>query len=259
SSPGHPPRQHARPGLQGVNRPFVRLLLVTRRTRIRHAVPFRHDRRDELERVAADVDVRNRLLNGRHVARDALAALTGGGMLGVEFERAARARLPCWIVALQTDGVPGHTQIRLVVGPVDVMAGGALDALQVHLALHVVVALHAVLVRRAFRPMREARRAQMVFFELPHVGQPSAGLVTDGPVVVAALNGIGPRLSLRVALDTDIDGPNDVERAWVDDRVGVLVADMLTARAMASLTTDVPLRHGSGLDVVVHRMTAVAQ
>ena len=196
--------------------------------------------------------------NGGHMARDALAALAVGGMLGMELERAARARLQRRAVALQADGVPGQTQVRLVVGPVHVVAGGALHTLQVHLALHVVVALHAVLVRRSFGPMRERRRPQLVFFELPDVGQASAGLVADRPVVVAPLNRIRPRLSLGVALNAHIVGANRSSLAGLtmDARSR---PDMLTASAMASLAADVPLRHRSGLDVVIHRMTAVAQ
>lgn len=151
---------------------------MTRGARIRHAVVFRHAWRNELERVAPNVDIRDGLLNGRHVARHALAALTVGGVLCMKLDRTAGAWLQHGIVALQADGVPGQAQIRLVFGPMHIVAGEAPDALQVHLALHVIVSLHPILVCRPFRPVRERRCAQLVLLELP---TRSHGSCVDSP------------------------------------------------------------------------------
>ena len=55
------------------------------RAGIPNLVLIRHFRRDEGEGVASDIDVRDRLLDLRHVARYAIIARTVGTMMGVCF------------------------------------------------------------------------------------------------------------------------------------------------------------------------------
>ena len=57
------------------------------RARIGNLVFVCHRRGDEIERVAANIDVRDRLLDLRHVAVHALTAGAAGLVMGVLFER----------------------------------------------------------------------------------------------------------------------------------------------------------------------------
>ena len=59
------------------------------------------------------------------------------------------------------------SQLRVVACTVDVVAVKARDSAPVHDALHKIISLHAVLMRRTVRKMREAELAQRVIFELP--------------------------------------------------------------------------------------------
>src|SRR5581483_5637417 len=68
------PRRILGPLLQLFARPLGRLVLVTGRARVGHLQRIGLARRDEAERVAADHDVANRLLDRGHVAVDALVA-----------------------------------------------------------------------------------------------------------------------------------------------------------------------------------------
>ena len=69
---GNPPRRELRPILEGVLGPLGRLVRVTRIAGVRNFERFGRFRRNELERVAADVDIRDGLLDLWHVAADAL-------------------------------------------------------------------------------------------------------------------------------------------------------------------------------------------
>ena len=69
-------------------------------------------------------------------------------------------------------------------------------AVAIHHALHEVVALHAVLVCRAIREMREGGLAELVFFEVPEILQLFALLESRRPVHVLAFDRVMQRLSL---------------------------------------------------------------
>ena len=87
--------------------------------------------------------------NRRHVAGDTLAAFAVGSVLRVKRERAAWSRLHHAVVALDRHtSLPGSRKVGLVLRAMRIVTRVAPHALQVHLALHVVVALHSVLVRR---------------------------------------------------------------------------------------------------------------
>ena len=60
---------------------------MTTRAGVRNLVKICHLRRDELKRVTAYVDIRDRLLDSRHVARDALASRALGPMMLVCLNR----------------------------------------------------------------------------------------------------------------------------------------------------------------------------
>src|SRR5580765_9024177 len=107
--------------------------------------------------------------------------------------------------------------------------------------------------------MRERGLAEAMLFELPGRAQLVAGLIAHGPVVVSVADGIRAGPALRVALDTDIVPTHVVETSGVGD-IGLYgTSDMSTACTMAAFAADVPLGDGMRLDVVVHRVAAVAQ
>src|SRR5262245_49849021 len=83
----HSPGRHIGPAAEDLPRPIGRFVRVATRTRIRNLQLVGHRRRDEPERVTADVHVGDRLLDPRHVAGNALAAGAAPGVMGVVLER----------------------------------------------------------------------------------------------------------------------------------------------------------------------------
>src|SRR5215475_1424583 len=147
--------------------------------------------------MAADVDVRELCLDGRHVAADAVAALRAWLVVRVLLERArVRTVRRFRSVAGQTQHLGRLEEIGIVLRPVDVVTAEAGNAALVHHALGEVVPLHPVLVRRAVREMRERRLAELMLLELPEVLEPETGPEPDGPVVVLAFDRLRERLPL---------------------------------------------------------------
>lgn len=108
--------------------------------------------------------------NRRHVACHALAP--GASLLVVRmlFERGrvrpiGRARA----VAIKANLVRRLYELRVVLGPVDIVACEAGESAPVHHALHKIVSLHAVLVRGAIGKMSEACLPQRMVLELPKI------------------------------------------------------------------------------------------
>jgi hypothetical protein len=93
---------------------------------------------------------------------------------------------------------------------VRVVATEASDAARVHQALHKIVALHAILMRRAVGEMGETGFAQFVLFQLPIVRQLQSRVIAYCPVVILALDGIGERLALGMALDASVIGLDEI-------------------------------------------------
>ena len=130
SSLSRTPRRVLNPGLQCRTRPFRRLVCVTDVARIGYLQRIGLAGRDELEGVAADVDVPDRALDGGHMARDAAAPSARRFVLRVLLDGAARSGLGLWPVALQADAIAGHTQVGLVRRAVHVVAGVAAHTFQ---------------------------------------------------------------------------------------------------------------------------------
>ncbi len=118
--------------------------------------------------MAANIHVGERLLDLRHMAGNTFAARTAGFMMGVFFDAAGvRTIGRFWAMAFETHDICRLDQQSLVVGPMDVMTTGAFHAAVIHHALNKVVTLHAVLVRRAVRKVRERCLAQLVLLQFP--------------------------------------------------------------------------------------------
>jgi len=179
------PRRAFRPASQNFGSPLRGFIGVTGRARVRDLVLVGHRRRDEAERVGVHFDVSDGRLDLRHVAGDALGAGASLLMVRVFFQRGgARAIERHGAVAVQADFVGGLSQLRIVLGPMDVVTTEAGDAATVHHALHKIIPLHAVLVRGAVGEMSKASLAEGMVFEFPEIVQVSTHTVAHRPVVV---------------------------------------------------------------------------
>src|SRR5262245_41207936 len=167
------------------------------RARIWDLVLIRHFRCDEVERMAAHIDVRYRLLDSRHVARHALVAGTVRRVMRVCFDtRSMRAIWRRSTMAVQADLASGLDQVGVVRSAVHIVTAEASHTAPVHETLNKIISLHPVLVPCAIRKMRETGLAQLVLLELPVVFQIQALMKTDGPIVIQSFNRIRQRLSL---------------------------------------------------------------
>ena len=162
--PCHSPRGDLGPPLQLILCPSRRLVCVAGGARIGNLELVGCRRRDEFERVTADVYVRDGLLDLGHVAVDALSPsrsglmvcmlLNGSGMGAIGRTRA---------VAGETNCGRRFEEIRIVRASVWVMATGTRYAMGVHRTLHEIIALHPVLVCGAIGEVSEGCLVGFVF------------------------------------------------------------------------------------------------
>src|SRR5580704_12124999 len=255
-----PPRRAIRPASQRLCRPRRRLVGVTQIADVRnfHRVGLR--RPHETEGVAAHHHVAEGLRDLRHVARDALAAGAARGMMGVLLDRCRmRSILRIRSVAAETKAIALLAHNPRIVGPVRIVAIRAGDAARIHQARDEIVPLHAVLVRGPVREVSETKFAELVLLELPEISQIQADVKADRPVIILALYRILRRPALRVTLDAGVAGVHVVEAGRVEDGARHRALDMRAAWPVAFLATDIPFAYLLGSNVVVDRMTAVAQ
>ena len=178
------------------------LIRVAGSARVGDFVFVRNRRRDEREGVSADENAWNRDLDPGHVACDAFATRGAVFVVRVLCEcRLARPVPRARPVAIQAYLVHRLSKLCVVIRAMDIVAVKACDATAVHHALHEVIALHAVLVRRAICKMSERSLAEIVLFKLPIILEVESDMEADRPVVVFSFDGTGERASLRVALD----------------------------------------------------------
>ena len=162
--------------------PFGRLANVARGAWIGYAGLLSLLWRDEAEGVRRDVVVFDGLLDSRHVAGNALAAGAVGSVMSVLTDSAMQTGGILASVAAEAKRVAADRE-RGDGAAVDLMAIEATDLAVIHVALHEIVALHAVLVRGEIGELIEVGDAGLGFFELPVVGQPIARCIANRPVV----------------------------------------------------------------------------
>ena len=93
----HAPRGSVVPRFERSNRPRRVLVGMANVARIGNFQDVGVGRRDELERMAADVHIRNRLLDLRHVAGNTLTPCAAGLVMRMGFDaRRVRAVLRIW-------------------------------------------------------------------------------------------------------------------------------------------------------------------
>ena len=81
----------------------------------------------------------------------------------------------------------------------------------------------------------------------------------DRPVVVPAVDRIGRRPPLGMALDAGVVGVDVVEAARIDDGLARPPLDVLAPWPMAAFATHVPFGDRLGMDVVVDRVATIAK
>ena len=109
-------------------------------------------------------------LDLRHVAGDTLASGAAVFMMRVRFQRGfMRSVWKIRTMTVHADLVRGLDELRVVSRSMHIMAIEACDVVPVHHALHEIVALHAVLVRRAVREIVKIGLPQRAVFEPPEV------------------------------------------------------------------------------------------
>jgi len=244
---------------KGIRSPCGGLIGVAGGASVGNFVLIRHRGRDEREGVSADENARNRDLDLGHVACDAFATRGAVFVVRVLCEcRLARSVPRARTVAIQAYLVHRLSKLCVVIRAMDIVAVKACDATAVHHALHEVIALHAVLVRRAICKMSERSLAEIVLFKLPIILEVESDMEADRPVVIFSFDGTGERASLRVALDAGVVGADVIHSRRIHYVAPRGLLDVRTARTMTLFTAHVPLRHLLGLNVVINRMTAVA-
>ena len=151
------PRRLLRPMPHRIRCPSGGLILVARGTGVRHLVLVCHCRRNELECVRAYKRAGDAFgLDLRHMAGHALTpwatVLVVSVLLHGRYVRAIRRRRT---VAIKADLVGRLAKLSIVLSAVYIMARSACDSFSVHHALHEIVPLHPVLMRRSVREMSE--------------------------------------------------------------------------------------------------------
>src|SRR5271156_312391 len=240
--------------------PCSRLVFVTGRTSVRDLVFLCHCWRDELESVCAHEGAGDALgLDLRHMAGYALtpwaAVLVMSMKLHAGYVWTIRRRCT---VAVEADLVNGLTKLRIVFGPVYVVARCAGDALPVHHALHKVIALHPIFVSGPIRKMSESRLPQCVIFEFPVVRQAETGAVTNGPVVSLPSDLLRKRLSLGVTRDTSVIRSDIVHLRRIEDISTGGMGNVFAAWTVTAFAAYVPLGDLFGVNVITDGVAAVA-
>jgi hypothetical protein len=155
---------------------------------------FGLSRRHKAKGVAADIDVGDRLLDGRHMASDATAPSTGGRVMSVLLDgRSAGTCLRVGTVTTQAKPVSSFAHHPRVVIAVGVMAAEARHAPGVHQTFNKIVALHTVL--------GDLRKFPNERYELPNV--PLRHLPSRHSGITNAVSDVIENLAVRQRNDID--------------------------------------------------------
>ena len=149
--------------------PLIRLAGMARGAWIRDAGLLSLLWRDEAKGVRRDIVIFDGLFDTRHVAGNALAACTAGGVMSVLTDSAMQAGGILTGVATEAERISAYGKSGDGAA-VHLVAIEAADLAVIHVALHKIVALHAVLVRSEIGELVEVGDARPGLFELPVVG-----------------------------------------------------------------------------------------
>jgi len=185
----------------------------------------------------------DRLLNVRHVAGDALTPRAVFRVMGMLRDGAFEACRILFRVALKTKSVPLRDQVGLVLITVNLVTIEATQVAVVHVALHEIIALHSVLVRRQVGILIEIRRSRLQFLEPPMIRQTLTRQKANRPVVIFPVDGVTEGPTLAVALDAHVISSNVFEHFRIHDVRPRRMSDVLASGAMALLAANIPFRH----------------
>jgi len=217
-------------------------------------------RPNEAEGVATDLHVVDGLGDLGHVAGDALTARASGRMMCMLLDGCCvRPILRIRTVASQAEPVSCFAHHAGVIRAVWVVATETGNAASVHQASDEIIALHSVLVCAAVSEMSKRGFSELVIFQSPEVRKIEADVEADWPIVVFSLDWVSERPSLGMTLDAGIAGMDVVEAGRVEDGVTDRPGHMRAARAVALFAANIPLSHGLGRNIIIHRMAAVAE
>ena len=90
-------------------------------------------------------------------------------------------------MAIKAELVGGLTKLRVIVCPMNIVAGGTGHSMLVHHTLHEIVALDPVLVSRAVGVMDEVSLPESDVFELPTICKAQTDVIANRPVVGFAI------------------------------------------------------------------------
>ena len=107
-------------------------------------------------------------------------------------------------MARQTKRIPRRNQVRRVLSTVHLVAIEAPHLPVIHIALHKIIPLHPVLVRRQIGILKKVRSPRLQLLQPPVIHQPLARQKAHRPVVVLPRNRIRHRTPLAVALNTSV-------------------------------------------------------
>src|SRR5216683_4657335 len=148
------PRRESGPVTHRIGSPSRGLVHVAGGARIRNLVLIRHGWRDEGERVRTYEDAWNRNFHLRHVAGHTLAPRRAVLVVRVLRQgRFARTVARTWPVAIEANFIHRFAELGVVLRAMHVVAIEARHSTPVHHALHEVVPLHPIFMRRAVGEM----------------------------------------------------------------------------------------------------------
>ena len=129
--------------------------------------------------------VLDRRFDLRHVACHALASRTSIRMMSMRTDRPLQSRRISHLIRVtaQAQRISRQLQacyIRIAMG---VMAVKTPQLPVIHIALHKVIALHSVLVRRQVSVLVEVRHTRLQVFQLPYLRQPLSRQIPHWPVI----------------------------------------------------------------------------
>lgn len=148
------------------------LIRVAGRARVGNFVFVRHRWSNEGKCVRADEGAGNGDLDFWHVTGHALASRRAFLVVSMFGKSCRTGTIPrVGAVAIEANFIRGLPQLRVIVRAMHIVAVKTGDAAAVHNALRKIISLHAILVRRAVRKMRETQLAERVILELPVIPQ----------------------------------------------------------------------------------------
>jgi hypothetical protein len=207
----HSPGRYVRPTVELGRCPRRASVFVTGCAGIRNFIRIGHGRRSKPKSVAADVNIRNCLLNLRHVARNAFITTASGFVMRMVFYcPCARAVRGLWSVAFKAHHVSRLQQECVVTGAMRIMATRAFDSSRVHDALNKIIPLHTVFMRSAIGEVGKRRLPKLVLLQPPKILQLEACMKADRPIVVLSLDWIRQWAALRMALDANVVRLNEI-------------------------------------------------